>query len=622
MDIYTRLRHHCAHLIQTIVLITTAMFGTMALHPVDAAEANLLLAEPVHGHFTTAPQLLASGRVEMADLSDVVLTINGTAVMLAVDGAFSHPVALDAERIFNPVLVELTAGDNTIARRRPVVIVGESLPETTLAPESLAVRLTDRGLDQLELLVVRSIDLDVARFLPPGPLFSEEFCVDIPFLPDICTDVDVTIDDNPAPRLGSIEVDLDAALDRVNLELTLRALSVRAEAEASAVSCAITVTADSMLVTGAIRLEPNAANPAAIDVMQVGDIAIAFGNFNDDTDCGGIFGDIIEGLVEVLVGNIRDLLQNGLSDFLNRVDAVGNTQLASILEDILGMLSLEAVINASIAEPGLQARVSFDRISEDRDGITFVMDTGVDILPEGPCIPSLDNPALSAVYNVLQPLPTLSSVTPNGLQFDAGSAVSTTMLNQVLRGATACGLLQAEFTEIDISGNSTPITAGLLGALLPAFDQLDPTQPIRVMFRPTLAPVVSGASGPAEELIDLRIAAYLIELFIPGETSPLMQLALDLQAGVDVRLDTATGALQPRIGDIVDWSATLLINPLGVDSSLIDAFITLLLPQIDDLNGDLDPLLIPGVEGLIDFEIVEVSPIDAYLGIFLDVIVP
>ena len=621
MNAYAPFRYACAHSVHTLVLVFTAMLGLTSLHPATTAEANLFLAEPLHGSFTTAPQTVASGRVEVPDLSTAILTVNGTVVALAPDGSFSHPVALDAARIFNPVLVELTSAGHVLARQRPVVIVGASLPETALAPESLAVRLTDRGLDQLELLVVRSVDLDAARFLPPGPLFSEEVCMDIPLLPDICTDVDVTILDNPAPSFGAVAVNFDAIPDQVNFALTLQNLFVRAEAEADGVSCTITVTADSMLVNGAIGLEPHAANPAAIDVVQVGGLTTTFGNFNDDTDCGGVLGDVGEELIPLLVGNIRERLQNGLENFLNTADASGNTPLAGILEEVLGRLSLDTAINAAIAEDGLRAHLPFSRISEDHDGITFVMDTAVDILPEGPCTTSQENPALAAVYDVPRLLPPLGSITPGGLLFDVGGMMSATVLNQALRGGTACGHLQAELTEIDMNGEIVPITAGLLTTFLPAFAQFDPALPLRMVLRPTLAPVVSGTLGPVGELIDLRVSTYLVELFTLDNTSPLMQLALDLRAGLDLQLDPATGAVRPYIGTITDWVATLLHNPLGVDPARIDVFVAELLPNMGDLNNQLEPLSIPTIEGF-DFKIVEVGRMDTYLNTFLDLIPP
>jgi len=616
-------RYDCAHWMHTLVLVFTAMFGLINLHAADAPAANLLLAEPANGSFTTASQIVASGRVEMAAPAEVVLTVNGTAVTLAPDGTFSHPVALAAERIFNPVLVELlTVADNTVARQRPVVIQGASLPATALAPESLAVRLTDGGLDQLELLVMRSVDLDVAGFLPPGSLFTQEVCIEVPVLPDICTDVQVTILDNPAPHFGALEVDLDAEQDQVNVTLTLQDLLIRAEVEAKGSSCTVTVTADFMRVDGAIHLKPDAANPAVIDVEPLGVLATSFGNFDDDTDCGGVLGDVVEETVKLLVGNIRERLQNGLENFLNGVDAAGNTPLTGVLEDVLGTFSVEAAINAAIAKNGLQARLPFNRISEDSDGITFVMDTAVDILPAGPCTTSQDNPALAALYDVPRLLPVLASVTPGGLQFDTGGMISATVLNQALRGATACALLQVEFTEVDINGTPTPITAGLLAAVLPAFSQLDPTQPIRVMLRPTLSPVVSGTPGPAGELIDLRVSAYIVEFFIPGETSPVMQAALDLRVGLNLPLNTETGALQLSIGEITDVSATLLLNPLGIDPARLSFLveqIVMLLPSLSALHDVLTPITIPAVSGL-DFKIVEVNRMDTYLGVFVDIV--
>lgn len=620
-------RHDCVHLTGTLVFAVIAIFSFMTgLRAANAADARLVDVRPSHGQFTTRSQIMASGQVVSDDPTEMALTVNGAAVTLAADGAFSHTVVLDAERIYNPVLVDVTEAGNLIARRRPVVIAGPSLPATALAPESLAVRLRDRGIDQLESLVSRFVDFDLATFLPTGPAFSDRVCTTIPpFGPRVCGDVDVTIANDPAPRLGAIDLDLDARPDRVALDIELQDLFVRAEVEAEAgpfnASCTIEVAAASMRVNGALRLEPRGGDPATIDVVQVGDMVINFGNFSDDTDCGGFLGDVIEGIAKRLVGNVQDLLRDGLSDFLNAVDAVGNTPLAEGLESALDMLSLETLINVAIAEFGLRTQVPFARISEDGDGITFVVDTGIDALPAAVgtlCTAPRDNRALDAVYHASQPLPPLGSATPGGLQYDAGGVISTTVLNQALRAATACGLLQTDLTEIDLGNGDMLITAGLLSAFLPAFEQLIPTQPLRVVLRPTLVPIVSGVPGPAGELLDLRVSAYLLEVFVPGRAGPLMQLALDVRAGFDLRLDPTSGGVQPRIGTITDWVSTLIINPLGVDPARIQFLIELLLTQIDDLNDDLEPLEIPPADGL-SFEIVEVSRVTSYVGIFLNI---
>ncbi len=247
MNAYTRPQCACVHSSVILVLIAIAMHGFLSgLPAAHAADASLTLTKPRHGQFTTRAQISASGQVTSDDLTGVALTINGTAVTPAADGTFSHPIVLDPERIYNPVLVDLTEAGNLVGRRRPVVIAGPSLPATALAPESLAVRLQDRGIDQLESLVRRFVDFDLATFLPPGPAFSDEVCTKIPpFGTRVCGDVDVTIDNDPAPRLGAIDLDLDARQDHLALRIDLQGLFVRAEVEASRgpfdVSCTIEV---------------------------------------------------------------------------------------------------------------------------------------------------------------------------------------------------------------------------------------------------------------------------------------------------------------------------------------------------------------------------------------------
>lgn len=627
MNPYAFFRHHCALLTGAMVFVACLTLNlTAGLQAAHAAGARLVLAKPVHGLFTTRSQTRASGRVVGDDLSGVVLTINGEVVTPAADGAFSQMVALDAERIYNPVWVDLTEAGARIARRRPVVIVGASLPATALAPESLAIRLRDRGIDQLESLIQGFVDFDLATFLPPGPALSDRVCTRVPpFGVRVCGDVDVTIDNDPAPRFGALDVDLDARPNDVALAIELQDIFVRAKVEAEAgplkASCTIEVSADVMQVDGALRLEPQGANPAAIDVVQVGEMVISFGNFSDDTNCGGFLGDIIEGLAKQLVGNVQDLLQDGLGDFLNAVDAAGNTPLAEGLESALDTLSVETLINVAIAEFGLQTEVPFARISEDDDGLTFVVDTSIDALPAALgalCTAPQDNPALNAVYHVPELLPPFGSATPGGVQYDVGGVISTTVFNQALRVVTACGLLQTELTDINLGNGDMPITAGLLSAFLPAFEQLEPTQPLQTVLRPTLAPIVTGGPGPAEELLDLRVSAYLLEIFIPGETAPTLQVALDLRADFDFVLVPAIGAVQPRIGMITDWATALIANPLGVDPARIQFLIELLMTQIDDLNDDLEPLEIPPTEEL-RFEIVEVSRVASHIGVFLDI---
>ncbi len=627
MNATIRSRHHCARLMGAMAFLFIIMLSfTVGLHLAHAAPASLLLAKPTHGLITTRSQIIASGQVLADDLTNVILTINGEGITPTADGVFSHTVDLDPARIYNPILIELTEAGTLVTRRRPVVIVGASLPATSLAPESLAIRLRDRGLDQLESLVQGFVDFDLTTFLPPGPALSDRVCTRVPpFGVRVCGDVDVTIDNDPAPRLGGIDLDLNARPNDVALSIELQDIFVRAKVEADVgpfdASCTIEVMADSMQVNGALHLAPRGANPAAIDVTQVGNMVLSFGNFSDDTDCGGFLGDVIEGLAKTLAGNIQTLLQDGLGDFLNAVDAAGNTPLAEGLESALDVLSVETLVNASIAEFGLQADVPFAQILEDSDGLTFVVDTGIDARPAAVgtlCTTPQDNRALNAIYHVPAPLPTLGPVTPGGLQYDVGGVISTTVLNQALRAVTACGLLQAELTEIDLGNGDMPITAGLISAFLPVFEQLEPTQSIQVVLRPTLAPIVSNQPGPAGELLDLRVSAYLLELFITGETTPVLQLAVDLRAGLELRLDPSIGAVRPRIGTITDWATAFILNPLGVDPARIQFLIELLLTQIDDLNNDLDPLEIPPVEGL-RFEMIEVSRVSSYIGVFLDI---
>lgn len=104
--------------------------------------------------------------------------------------------------------------------------------------------------------------------------------------------------------------------------------------------------------------------------------------------------------------------------------------------------------------------------------------------------------------------PAFGAATPvQNLRYGIGLGISTSGFNQLLRSQIEGGLLRSTLSEIDLGSGPIPLNAGLLAALFTPFSQLPPATPIAIRISPTLAPVLTGAVGPAGELGELRISS-------------------------------------------------------------------------------------------------------------------
>jgi hypothetical protein len=135
----------------------------------------------------------------------------------------------------------------------------------------------------------------------------------------------------------------------------------------------------------------------------------------------------------------------------------------------------------------------------------------------------------------------------------------------VLAGQVESGLLSAELTEIELvpgTGN-TPITAGLLSAIVPEFGQLDPDTPLKLKIEPTLAPALPGTIGPNGELAELIVSHLLVKVQTINGATTYATIAADLMAGFDITVEPGTGNLLPVLTapDANDIAITLLRQP-------------------------------------------------------------
>lgn len=592
----------------------------------DTPSPLVVITSPLHGTFTPASNVTVTGHIVPSDLANAQVTLNGMSVTLNSDGTFATDIAVDHGIVINPILAELTIPDAPASfTARMIVIAGNAVKDDELAPESLGLRLNDSGFNRVEPLVKSQIDLDIASLLPPGAMFSDEVCDKIPpFGTKVCGEVQVSVSQTRPPRLGGFEVDLDSQVNAVTATLDLNDIFVSADVEASAgplsVSCRIDVGAANVRVRGAYNLEPNTSNPATINVIQQGDATITIGNFNDNTDCGGLLGDVIEELVDLFIGEIQTRLRRQLADFLNKVDSTGNTPLARALESGLTQVSFERLINNLSADQGLVAATPLVRVAEDNAGVTLSANTRITSvigIEPGQCDAPPDTPRNFRSYRVPATFPAFGAATPapSNLPYDIGITLSATSLNQLLKAIVECGLLQKNFTEVDVGFGLTPITPGLLSLFIPAFQSLENDLPLSVRLRPTLAPFITANPGPAGELMELAVSHFLVEIIDSSKSSLLLQVALDVRAGLNLNLDTENKALQLSIGEVVDPSLEILDNAVGADSASLRVMLEQLLPIFSDLAEELTLFTFPTIFN-IPLEGLELSRLDGYLVLY------
>jgi hypothetical protein len=311
----------------------------------------------------------------------------------------------------------------------------------------------------------------------------------------------------------------------------------------------VNISATTTQIQGDYTLEPLAASPENVDVQQLGGANVLFGGFSDTTDCDGWLGGVIEFFIDLLVGDIQDLMQPAFEDFLNEVDANGNTPVAGAIETALDGIEIAGPIGEGL---NVVLDAPLFQVAEDATGITLGSDARVLSQVGSPgCMPPAGTPDLAASYHVPEPFPGFGANTPGGLPYDLGIAIATSAFNQLLKAQIECGLLQTDLTEFDV-GTGTPLllTAGLLGLLLPEFRALPPDLPLVARIQPSLAPALTGNAGPLGELTELRMGQLTVDLRDEpsmGSTSYL-KLVVDFRVGLD--FDFVGGELLPTISAV------------------------------------------------------------------------
>jgi len=580
---------------------------------------SISLSSPEHGTFITDNGVWVAGNINKAPPGYSV-SVNGIQANLLYDGSWSAFVPLDSDAVFNTLVA--TASSATEQREaRVTVIAGDSVPDGEFSAEGVALRINDSGLDSLEPVVGGLIDLDLATLLPVGTTIVDDCFIEDPLF-GACLGSAVVRVANPPPMIDGFTTAFDSQSDQVGADIDLMGLEINVDIDGSGLvpNCGLRITASGTSIFGVYDLEPSVADPAKVDVAQLGNVALAFSGFNDEFTSGACDLPIIGDIIQLFLPDIQSTTESGVANFLNAVDAEGNTPVAGAVENALAGVDISGPIGAAL---GADLDAPFFQIIEDEGGITL----GSDVRFVATCAPPDGAPDFSASYSLVDPFPTFGATTPiSGLPYGIGICISTSGMNQLLRAQTECGLLLTSITELAFGGGTpSPLTAGVLAAFVPAFASVDPTTPVRIDLVPTLAPIFTGSAGPAGELAQLKIAS-LVATVVPDDGSGgfFLEFTIDANVGVNFTVDEVANELAFQLANPPASALQVAIteNWIGADETQLETILPSILSFLfPSLASALASFPVPTFLDL-QLSVVEVERNGEFFSIFADLAPP
>ncbi len=611
-----------------------ALFASFSLRASCSGPPTIRILSPAHGTFSASSTVKISGDIKNIGIADAVVSVNGAVVPVQPNKTWSVNMTLNPAVVVNPFLAQLTkVSTGKIFRQRIVVLAGNSIPDGMYSPQSLALRLNDSGLATLGPKIKDLVPLDLATLLPSNTVIIPDYefgCV--PFLG--CGHATVRVSGSPPPSISDYYIAADSlANNDVRALVTLDDLFVRADVNGTYAlvpfTCHFNVSATQATITSHYVMSPLASDSSNVDVNQNGNDSVSTIGFSDGggADCNGMFGGLVALLINAFVPNVQGLVTDGLVSFLADPDGAGSqdTPIAAAIQTALGGIPIAGPLGDSL---GVNLETSLFDVLEDAGGVTLGSDTRVfTTIGTGPgqCQPPPGTPDFSASYHVVEAFPTFGTTAPvSGSPYDLGLCINSSAFNQLLKAEVECGLLKTELTEIDLGGGPIPITSGLLGLFIPQFAPFNPPIDLKIRLSPTLAPIVTGNTGPAGELAEMRIGQLLLEIVGVDQDIVYLAGAADVRFGFDISLDAQTGTLtfalsepNPSAGDV---KLAITNNLIQTDEATVEGFLPFVVaPLFPSLSDSLGSLPLPQFFGL-GLGPVEVSRNGQFMSVFADLV--
>lgn len=571
----------------------------------------LSVTSPVHGTFTTNSSITVSGAVTQVAPADLELTINGVVKPLNPDGSFSHSIAVSQSAVLNPMVVrvrKISSGYYTL--KRVMVIGGPAVADGMYSGNGIGMRINDTGLNQLEPtiqgLLAGSFDVQ-SLILAANPIINN-YCVLNIFGCIIQIDVNATSVTYSQP----VAVNLDAQNGSTSVAIGVSNLRVNYNVSDD-VSCQGNIRANTTTVSGNYDQLPG--NPASsVNVNQIGNVGVAFSGFNNTFTSGVCDFPLIGDIIQLIIGDVQPLVQNGLVTNLADPDGAGpqDAPIAAAIQSTLAGLAIAGPIGTAL---GVDLDADFNNISEDTAGLSYRLDSRI----TQPNPPAPGAPDLLFSSNPTVTFPTLGANAPNGQPYGLGLFLSPGTFNQLLKTEIEGGLLQSEITEFQ----GLPLVAGLLALFLPEFGSFNPYYPLKIRITPTLAPLTTSGNGPGGEMLDLRVPhviATIVGLDGFGAEIEFLRVAFDARIGMNFSFDQNALALVPSFGTVLPSDVT--VSVLQTVSPTSEAALQDFLPQVvalvlPDLGGALGTFPLPSFLGL-NLSLVQLTETNDYLALYVN----
>jgi hypothetical protein len=588
------------------------LIGSSFLLAANASAQPLQIDSPSTGdHFAGVTSVTVTGT--MADWPNV-LTANLNGIPVTVGPNFSVVVPVDPALILNRINLEATLAPGTPFgdswRDSVMLVVGDGVTtgfvlDGAASPDGAILRIGDTGLGQIAPIVesLSSDALDVSDLITGQNPIAQGSFSGISYTANV---VEV--------GFGGFGLAVDSVAGGIDTDIQIDDFFLEVDLDLGFLgSCTLEVETTTANLTGSYDLQPLASDPEFVDVNLATPVGVTFAGFTSQFVSGicndPLIGDII-GLI-IGQGEIQQLMQDGFEDNLADPDGAGplDSPLAAAIEEALAGISIAGPVGEAL--DGMFDSEITD-VAEDVAGLSIIANAAIystGFVAGAPDIP--------ASFTVTEPVPTFGPLTPDQqLPYGMAFAISTSAMNQLLKTQIENGLLQSTIAEF--LGNN--LTVGLLQLFLPGLAQLGlpGTTPLQFVIEPQMAPLLTGAPGPAGELTEMKIGALRVTLEIPGNPLPLLVIEVDLDAGLDLSFTQAglEFALSPAATDI---ESTVLWNLLAAtDQQLEDTFQQLFPLFSTELENAIEAFPVPSLLGL-ELVPVEVSRLGGgYLGLFAD----
>lgn len=589
---------------------------------------GILIEEPGNGLFTNAGSVAVSGSANGAE-PIATLEVNGASVLpLDVGNSYATTVPLDPVAVFNPIVAEMTTNVGTILRDRVTAVVGDGIAsgfvlDGATAPQSIAMRFTDTGLQQIEPIVatLSGDALDIETLLTAqNPVLDDECVFEVAGLCWYFATVDIVEVDFSSFELafdaeasGSTAVGVTINDFFVDIDLHIR------DQVAVSFDCGLEISASSTEIDGNYDMVPLAGTPSKVDVNQVGGVDVTLNGFSHEFTSGlcnvPVIGDIIQSIVG---GTIEPMVAGGFESNLNDPDGAGplDSPIAGGIQTALGGIDIAGQVGETI---GVQLDADFFEITEDADGISFNVNSSITAVNPDPLAPDL-----AASYSVAEAFPSFGATTPiGGMPYGMALGISTTAFNMLLKSEIERGLLRNDITEFDLGFGPVPLTVGLIKLFLPELDGLySDAEPVVVELRPVLAPVVTGEPGPLGELAALRVSHLMVQMRLVNQDFVALRLAVDVDLGIDLVASSDGLGFDIGLPAPADVDIDILDNPLNSDEAALQTFLSSFLPlAFPGLADALGGFELPSFLGL-ELDPVEVSRAGEFMTIYANLTLP